>query len=376
MGGGAEKKKTNAMLAEDRARSQKQDDAFQGRQESRGDTAYAHGEDLYGKLSGAYGDMMGGGGGWGGGGAAGPAALSAKYGDVENFYKNSMGKEGGYDATRVASMDENIGQMNQFGKMGASSAENAARMRGGGVYDEFAKTGGVSDAEAYGMRDRATRSGRAMYTAAQDQLGRDARASGGAPNGAVMSRMARQGAQSANQSQLDAETGIAGMRREGRLAGAAGMSSTEQQVANNQQMGMGNAFAAQKGVAEGIRSGQQYGNSGMEGLAQMETSRNQQAADAAASNAASANSMRMAGLYGLSNLRGDEMGAEQNYATNQLRSRGMYGDQAQGQIDQRITNNPQHSVLDYVNAATNVAGAVMTGGASLGVKALASKGKK
>lgn len=375
MGGGAEKKKTNQMLAEDRSRSQKQDDSFQSEQGGRSGTAYGRQNTTYDDLYSGYKGLADGTAGGSGGGGGGSVGMDPRYKETEAFYRNSMGKEGGYDPTRVANMDKDIAGMRGMGKFGAADEASAARLRGGGVWDEMAKTGGVTEAEAYGIRDRASATGRAQFAGAQDELGRTMRATGGSAmaGGAAMARMARQGSQSANQGALNAETDIAGMRREGRLAGAGGMSASENQIISNQQSGMGSAFAAEHGLAEGVREGQQYGTAGLTDVADKSQANARSNASAGRANSQYNDRMKLVGLEGLGGLREQEMSNEGGYDRNRLNSRGMYGNQAAAGIDQRMSNNPQRDWAKTIGSVVGSAAGAMTGLGALGVGVKAAK---
>src|SRR5687767_14597976 len=96
------------------------------------------------------------------------------YGHMCNFAET-----GGWDPKRIASIDDNIGRFKTIGKYGAESPEMAARLRGGGVYDEFAKTGGVSDAEKENMRARGNSVIPSFYATLKEELDRGNVSSGG-----------------------------------------------------------------------------------------------------------------------------------------------------------------------------------------------------
>lgn len=370
--GGKAQKETNNMMAQDRSQATGFASGMDSTMGSRGNTSYGRDSDMYNQLYKGYSDYASGAsGGGGGGGVYMPNYSSGDWGKVRGMYDKSMGASGGLEDARVASMDSDLSGFGTMGRLGASDEASATRLRGNGVYDEMAKTGGVSDAEAYGIRDRSTRNVQGIYDAGKDQIARRARASGGssAATGAAISRMARQGGQQVGQTSLDAETGIAGMRREGRLAGAQGLSSTEQAIIGNQMSGMGSQFQGQKALAESIRSGQQYGTSGLADLAGRQDEANQRAASASASAGMNADASRRFGLGGLMDLRDQEIGQENTYSGRQLSNQGLLMDTNSNNVQGRIANNPRRSALqgftDVLGAAGSVAGGV--GGLMAGI---------
>src|SRR5215471_19290429 len=191
MGGGKDQSDANAMLRDQQARSNKGTDAFAAQNAQDEAESKARASDLYGSLSAGYKNLAnvgrespvdpsqvpsgsgggGGGGAVGGGTPAGPNTSNATFNEAANSYRDFMNKgsgvssaankaindteagyrgfmqTGGWDDARVKSMDENIAGLKQFGKTGGLSADDINRMQGGGVYDEFAKTGGLSEAD-------------------------------------------------------------------------------------------------------------------------------------------------------------------------------------------------------------------------------------
>lgn len=139
------------------------------------------------------------------------------------------------------------------------SAADRARMGGGGVYDEAAKTGLISDEQAGDMRLRASRTGRSMWDALDSQRASALAASGGnaAGAGAMNRASAREAARSAADAALEAELGIADTRNQNRLAGAAGMAGTEgniQELIKSRLLGAG---GLQQALASGMLSADQ-----------------------------------------------------------------------------------------------------------------------
>jgi hypothetical protein len=371
MSGGKEKKQTNEMITEDRAYNKKTQDQFEGQLSSRSDTSYGRNTQTYNDLYGGYSNLAKGmnatGGGMGSSGSSGGGGPSfgsgTKYGDVESMYREFMGKSGGLDPDRVATMDNILGKYTPHTQFGAGSAEDAARLRGGGVYDEMARTGGINDVGARDIRQRAALTGSSVYKNLGSDINRMASAAGGGgpAMAAAASRMARQGSQAAGQNALGADIDIESQRRQGKLAGAQGMSTTEQAIQDNIQRALGSQFAGNQGLAEQIRGGRQWGTQGLEGVAQAEGAASAASAANASADERYRNQMMMAGLGGLMDLRGQETGMESGYDQQRLGSRGVWGQNAAGGINQRIQNNPQKSFLDYLQPAMGAASSVLGG---------------
>jgi hypothetical protein len=157
--------------------------------------------------------VAGSGGGGGGGGSAAPAYSAANdplFGESENNYRG-FSKTGGWDPNRIASLESDIAGLKKIGETGGVDDEGVARIRGGGVFDEFAKTGGISDADKNNIRSRATSVIPAAYARMQAENDRARVAQGGYGPGAaaLQSRLMRQQQSGISDAARDAELGIA-----------------------------------------------------------------------------------------------------------------------------------------------------------------------
>lgn len=370
MSGGKEKAKTNQMLDTQYAQNQAFNQGQQALQGGRANTAYGQNQQSYNDIMQGYKNFAMGNFDPGGSGGFIPNYNTGMYGDVQNAYRNSMGASGGLDPNRVATMDKTLAGMGAIGNLGAADATSAARLRGGGLYDELVKTGGLSESDRYNIRNQAARTNQSLYGGITDNLARMSRIQGGGGPGyaAAASRLARQGAQGATETVRGANQDIASQVLQGRLAGAQGMSSTENQIVQNQLAGLGGAFAGNQGLAESIRSGQQWGTEGLGSLADKQAAAQQASAAAAANASRYRNSMMMAGLGGMMDLRGQNVGSEQGYTGNVYNAQAGTNAATSNIIGQRMQNNPQHSWLDYLSAGAGAAGAAMTGMGSMGAR--------
>ena len=258
----------------------------------------------------AMGVGMGGGGGGGGGGGDG------RFGEAEGSYRDFMsgggvntgafnrfqgnlqqiGATGGWEPSRIASMDENIRGYKDIARTGGVDAEGMARMRGSGVFNEFARTGGISPEQAAMMRARSTSTIPAFYKQMQDESNRMASIQGGYGPGraAMQGRMAREQASAGATAAREAELGISSQQRAGRqwggeniassegalqglmssnrLAGLGGASSTEANMLNSiaqNRIGASSAGGGNEIGMQGlIQKGKMFGTQGFEGMAE------------------------------------------------------------------------------------------------------------
>lgn len=267
----------------------------------------------------------GGGGGGGGGSADGGRGTDTRFSEAENAYRRFMGSTGGWDPSRIASMDTNIaglknlaatgggitgerGNDPNFGiaensyknfintggwdpnqletsnrgisglmDIGATGGVNAAdqtRARGGGVYDEFGQTGGYNAGDLSNIRRRSTSGIPAFYGQMKNEAARLGSIQGGYGPGraAMMGRLGRDQAAASSDAALNAELGIKSAVNTGRLAGAAGMAQSEQGLqgllTGNKLAGLTAGTAAQQAQAASTSQGKQFGTTGIAGMAQ------------------------------------------------------------------------------------------------------------
>lgn len=136
----------------------------------------------------------------------------------------------------------------RFAETGGLDDENIRRIRGNGGFDEFARTGGISEGQKGLIRANAAATGRGIYDATNRQLDTGYSAQGGMNPGynAQSSKLIRDSARAANESALQAELGIEDRVSEGRRWGIGGMSQAE--------LGLGDLLQRGKMFgAEGLR---------------------------------------------------------------------------------------------------------------------------
>jgi len=433
MAKGAEKKKTNLML--NTAQKQSQDFTTNYLQDTNDErtTARDNATDLYGAMTSGYKDLAtnkgispellaairgkggsgggGGGGGYtaanlGGNGVKGSYANFMKGGGVNLAYNNiamqnlaGLAGSGGWSPADKAAQEKLIAGLTAMGENGGLDAEAMARMRGSGVFDEYAKTGGYTPGQIQDTRARVTSQIPAAYASAKSEADRMGRVTG-QYNPAVAAQMARTAGYDTSKAALDAELGISDQVRQGRQWGAGQVASSEgalQQLrTGNMLAGMegaggmrgdmlnsiaGNRIGASTGLSQAdiggqglIQQGKMFGTSGMMGLNQAQNAANASAAASrGASNAANiANEKwlanfgvdnQLAGLSGLGNVYGS-VPAELEY----------YDKMRQGTVNNntvntgnmaglRMQNNPQ---TDWASTIGNIAGSVIGGATGMG----------
>lgn len=418
MGGGAEKKKTNAMLDSQSAQNQAEHNQFMGAVNKGLEGATSRASDMYGSLYGGYNKFISGEGNFnpdkygssGSGGGGGGPAVDPRFGDVENSYRNFMNgggvdqgmfgqfqgqlgelaRTGGWSPEDVASVRGDIGGMRNI----ASDENIAGRMRGAGVFDDFAKTGGYTPQDIANIRARATSVIPAYYDVARDNARRMASVQGGYGPGqaALMSRLSRDSARGAQDAALNAELGVSDRVREGRQWGGSQIASAENALqamrmnaltgASGTQANMLNSIAQNRmgaasagggnevGMQGLVQKGRMFGTQGLEGMAESAASR------AAAAGAASAADARWRaqfdregqqyGLEGMKSLYGMAPGEVDMYLGANQSGRALNNSNFEGVIDQRRANNPQRDWLSTIGGLVGAAGGAMTGVGALG----------
>lgn len=205
--------------------------------------------------------------------------LRSRYGDVKGrsdalfdelggTFRGFLGANGGLDPSRIANIDQDIAGFRNIGKYGAGDAAGAARLRGGGVYDEFSKTGGYSDADKANIRGRIASSTPAFFAGLKRNLAQQNKVQGGFNPGytSQMSKLARDAGQDTVSAVREGEIGLQEAINSGRKWGTEGMSASERAIVQNMLAGLQGASSAEANLADMIRSGQMFGAQGLEGL--------------------------------------------------------------------------------------------------------------
>jgi hypothetical protein len=370
----------------------------------------------------------------GGGGGGGGGVKPSTYGGVKGLYNEFASKTGGVDAAPIraamagmrsvagsggwspedrAKQNALIAQMEEMGRTGGLSAEDMNRMRGGGVFEEFQKTGGYTPEQISDLRARSNSTLPAFYDQVREGQNRMASIQGGNPaaSAAMAARLAREQAKGMREQSLDTELGLNEQIRTGRQWGAEGGAQAEgalqnlrtgnmiqgQRGAADTRGGMLNSIAqnqtaASQGWTQGelglgglIQEGRQFGTTGLQGVADREAA----AARAGAASRSASNAQQRAGLQWLANFEaGNTMdaggGMTDLYRStpgevnmwNQalLGNRGMAMNEGGQAVNQNMANNPQRDWMSTVGGLVGAAAGGMTGLGALGVGMPKKKG--
>lgn len=419
---GGNKKEVNKQLTQ----NQSYQTQFEDEQRQRSAEAYNRSNEAYGGANKLYQDFASGGGqnlldqayaggagqaGGGGGGGAGGGPSGDAMGDSEASYRRFMSgggldptkfneyqgtlselsKSGGWSPEQIANVNKAIGQYQNFAEGGGIDAEGMNRMRGMGVFDEYARTGGVSDQDKANIRARGNSGIPAFYGQVREEAGRLGRVQGGGGPGqaALMSRLSRDASRGAQEASLKTEGGLFDVINEGRQWGTKGLSDAESNLQDlltrNKLAGMSGVADATTGMANSIgniRSGaanaaagnetnwqglktsnELAGTRGLEGMAEAAASRGLQAsamssADARWRASFLADNM-LAGAGGLRGLRTDVPGEVALYDRNRLESRDTWN------AGMSAMPRDQGWGRDMLNAAATGAGAYFGGGGGI-----------
>ena len=438
MAKGSEKKKTNEMLNTAQGQQQNYTTSYINQATPERAVARDNANNMYNAMYGGYSNIANTGGvtpellsairghgSGGGGGGSGPSAadLMGGYGDVKGQYANFAGGggvnlaqnnyamsqlhglagSGGWDPARIKSMDQNIAGLKAMGNAtGGLDANAIARMRGAGVFDEYAKTGGMDAAAQTAYRQRGTAGIPAQYQASMDEARRMSGVTGNY-NPAAIANMARNSAYDTNRAAIDTEAGLQGQLSQGRQWGAGNIASSEAglqglissnklaglQGAGSMEANMLNSIAGNRiGAATGlsaadiggqelIQKGKMFGTQGLEGIADKEA-RAKQAAAAAGRARASDNlaaeqwlakfqtGNQLAGLGGLGNLYTSNPAEVEYYDKARQSMLGQNVSQTGDIAGVRIQNNPQRDWVSTIGGLVGTAAGAMTGMGALG----------
>lgn len=199
------------------------------------------------------------------------------YGDTTRPGYEEFSRTGGVDPSLSRAIHGDQAAYRKFARTPISGAVKD-RVRGGGVYDELARTGGYSESDKYDTMARATNIGKSLYSNLKDELGRNAASTGGFINiNPQLESLTRQSAFDANDASLNARLGLSDSIRAGRLAGAGGMSDAERYLQSQEDSrflgGMSGAMAGHAPLANLAGMTQSGRLAGLGGLSDIDRAR-------------------------------------------------------------------------------------------------------
>lgn len=230
---------------------------------------------------------------------------------------------GGLDPRLQSQLEGDAGAYRAFANKGFTK-DQKNRVRGSGIFDWLVKTGGLDSLDKADIMSRAGSAQRSTYENLADEVRRSTAASGGffSPD-AALAKLARESAYGIADVERDARLGISDSVRQGKLAGAQGLSDAERYLISQADQRFATGMAGASGITSGlldmISRGKQFGLTGLTNL------------DAMSNDA-------------LTRLYGTAPGEVSMY--NDLLGRS-YG-QDLNSINSRIANNPNKSIWDRI----------------------------
>jgi hypothetical protein len=354
----------NAMISEDRSQAQDLNNYTNNQYKQTGQ----QGNELFEQLRSGYGNMAGGGMNYGQGATAGassgggggysyqaPSGPNSSYGISMPGYK-TFADTGGYDADTKSQLMGDVGVARTIGQTGGIDADAQSRMRGAGVFDEMARTGGVGDTEARLMRARGQSSVGSTFQGLRGDVARQNSAQGGIGFGAAGAQgsLARSAARTLGDQAVNTDLSIAQQRATGRMQGAQALSGAEgslqSQLVGNKLAGANQAGSQQMKMQDSINQGMQWGLSKQEATKRAEEQAQAEAARSAASAAQASQAdqyrqyqynmgLQNQGLEGLQGLYNSKPGAA-----------GMYGGLAYGGLGQQSNSSGQYAQSNPYNS--------------------------
>jgi hypothetical protein len=174
------------------------------------------------------------------------SALQANLGHVSDFATT-----GGFTPGREASIMEGVNNLKAMGgETGGLSAENIARIRGNGGYDEFARTGGYTPESIANIKAQAISPIGSYATGTRDELARRTALTGGYAPGfdAANRQLSRDTSRAIADTSLNANVGIQDRINAGRQWGISGVSGAETGLTNQISSNRLNANQASAGI--------------------------------------------------------------------------------------------------------------------------------
>lgn len=187
--------------------------------------------------------------------------------DLDSRYKTATGGgrpvddlmkklTGAYDEDRATSKQQQgdvYGRYGDIASTGGLSDENRSRIRGNGVFDEFAKTGGLNAKDVANLRSRGGSAVPSFYSSLKDEMERGKAVNNGFNPGYTgqVAKMARDQAHASQAANLDTELGITDTRNKGRMWGSGSLSDAERALAGQESQNRMGALGGMSNIAEG-----------------------------------------------------------------------------------------------------------------------------
>ena len=357
--GNKEGKKTNTLIDQERNRVLRESEEAKRVLQPNRDTEYEWSQGLRGDIEGGYKSLIDGSGvaGYGAGSGGGGGGYSAPKLKLDPRY---LALEAGYKPLSQG-IHKGLAGYEEFSRTGGISDESRDRIRGNGLFDEYAKTGGYSGADIANTRARGIAPISAFYGNLKNEMQRRNNATGGYGVGfdTASARSARDAAISGATAARDTELDLQGQIRANKFQGASALSGAETNYAKMMQEGRLAGLGGMTDIGK-------FGYGGLEGIAARSQAVNDANARsaAAASNARSASTlaeqqyrdkMKLAGLGGLESIYGSSPAELARYDDELYRNRALTGQQSGSNLGLRAEYNPNISGWDRALQAAGIA---------------------
>jgi hypothetical protein len=155
---------------------------------------------------------------------------------MNQIYGQNLGFQNNYNTGVATDLNNQAGIMGNYqniiDRMSGKSVDGAAPYgdEAAGYFRDFANSGGFSGSDIQDLRARAISPVRAVYSNAQNNLDQNRSLQQFSPNyAAATAKMAREMGYGMSDANVNANASIAGMRQQGKLAGAQGLAGIEGQ---------------------------------------------------------------------------------------------------------------------------------------------------
>lgn len=277
-------------------------------------------------------------------------------------YLSDFAESGGWTPGDRGEMEGDINTLRGYAGNLTDWADNPiddtakARWRGGGLYDEFAKTGGIAEGTRQMMRSRGNSVTGSLASGLRSEMENQAAKTGRPVSAAALSQGSRHLAQEAGNTAVNTELGISDAVNQGRRWGAEGMTSSEGSLQNylkEAKLGgyglasedIRSAGGLRQAMMDSINRGREFGMSGL-----MDADRMDMEGDRLN---LSAEQIALAGQAGLQAQDVQQYQQTMNYL---MQNQGLSAQEAQAYIQQQAQINPHSSKWKKIGGVAKIIG--------------------
>lgn len=299
---------------------------------------------------------------------------SGRYSPIMSGYMGLAG-DGGYSDESKANIGGDISGLREMGRTGGIDDASAARMRGGGVYDDMAKTGGYTDSQKADMMHQSVNSIQSGQKNTQNALNNRKVVQGGFSPGfdAASNNLRRTSAQDSANAALNARVGIQEQVNQNKITGAGGMSNSENALdtlkTGNQYRGLMGASSQEMGMNNSIAGNKLSALGGARGTADSMTGVDQFNAGVSGQNIDRNIAQQNLGTQGMAGLYSGDMSRYQGDLDRNINITGQNAGTNQGYYGARnplaMQPGAGSNIMKGVTTAAGIGAGIMTGGGSM-----------